>query len=117
MPDLTESKIYQDTVRINDETKAKLQDRIRDLKNKFSDAETVRAELLVKYTPEYPKVKTVQAQIEKLKENKQKAEREIATSIEAGQKKLEREAISGALITLRSQLEAAIKREAQSRKT
>ena len=117
IPDLTESKIYQETVRINEETKAKLQDRIRDYEKQISDAETVKAELLVKYTPEYPRVKTVQAQIEKLRENKQNAEKEISTSIEAGQKKLEREAISGALITLRSQLEAAIKREAQSRDT
>lgn len=115
IPDLTESKIYQETVRINEEKKAKLQDRIRDYEKQISDAETNKAELLVRYTPEHPKVKTVQAQIEKLKENKQNAEKEITTSLEEGQKKLEREAVSGALVALKSQLNSAINRESQAR--
>lgn len=117
IPDLTEQKIYQEQVRINAEKKAKLEERIRDYEKQISDAETAKAELLVKYTPEYPKVKTVQAQIEKLKENKQTAEKEITTSLEAEQKKLERESISGALVTLRSQLNSAITRENQARAT
>ncbi len=75
IPDLTESKIYQETVRINEEKKAKLQDRIRDYEKQISDAETTKAELLVRYTPEHPKVITVQAQIDKLKENKKISER------------------------------------------
>ena len=117
IPDLTESKIYQDTVRINEEKKAKLQDRIRDYEKQISDAETVKAELLVKYTAEYPKVKTVQAQIEKLKENKQNAETEIRTTLDTEQKKLERDAVGGALVTLKSQLDSAVNREAQARAT
>lgn len=115
--DLTDQRIYQEQVRINAEKKAKLEERIRDYEKQISDAETVKAELLVKYTPEYPKVKTVQAQIEKLKENKQTAQTEINTSLETEQKKLERESINGALITLKSQLNAAINREAQSQAT
>lgn len=117
IPDLTESKIYQDTVRINEEKKAKLQDRIRDYEKQISDAETAKAELLVKYTAEYPRVKTVQAQIEKLKENKQNTENEIRTTLETEQKKLERDAVGGALVTLRSQLNSAINRETQARAT
>lgn len=115
--DLTESKIYQDTVRINEEKKAKLQDRIRDYEKQISDAETVKAELLVKYTAEYPRVKTVDAQISKLKENRQAAEKEINTTLETEQKKLERDAVGGALVTLKSQLNSAINREAQARAT
>ncbi len=115
IPDLTESKIYQETVRINEEKKAKLQDRIRDYEKQISDAETNKAELLVRYTPAHPKVTTVQAQIDKLKENKQIAEKEITTSLEEGQKKLEREAVSGALVSLKSQLNSAINRESQAR--
>ena len=113
--DLTESKIYQDTVRINEEKKAKLQDRIRDYEKQISDAETLKAELLVKYQPEYYKVKAIQAQIEKLKENKTSTEKEIVTSLETEQNKLERESINGALITLKAQLNSAINREAQAR--
>lgn len=117
IPQLTESRIYQETIRINEEKKAKLQDRIRDYEKQISDAETAKAELLVKYTAEYPKVRTVQAQIEKLKENKQNTEREIQTSLETEQKKLERDAVGGALVTLKSQLNSAINRESQARAT
>lgn len=117
IPDLTEQKIYQEQVRINAEKRAKLDDRIRDYEKQISDAETAKAELLVKYTAEYPKVRTVQAQIEKLKENKQAAQNEINTSLEVEQKKLERESISGALVTLKSQLNSAVNRESQARAT
>lgn len=117
MPVLTQSEIYRDTIRINSEIKAKLQDRVRDYEKQINDAETAKAELLVRYTPEHPKVKAVQAQIDKLKETKQKTEKEIAETVEKNEKKIEQEAISGALVGLKSQLEAAIKREAQTRDT
>ncbi|MGI9056380.1 MAG: GumC family protein [Pyrinomonadaceae bacterium] len=113
--DLTDQKIYQEQVRINAEKKAKLEERIRDYEKQISDAETAKAELLVRYQPEYYKVKAIQAQIEKLRENKTATQNEIATSLEAEQKKLERESINGALITLKSQLDSAINREAQAR--
>ncbi|MEO6588395.1 MAG: polysaccharide biosynthesis tyrosine autokinase [Pyrinomonadaceae bacterium] len=113
--DLTESTISIDAKRISEEKKAKLQERIRDYEKQISDAETAKAELLVRYTLEYPKVKAIQAQIEKLKENKTSTQKEITTSLDAEQKKLERESISGALITLKAQLNSAINREAQAR--
>ncbi len=113
--DLTEQKIYQEQVRINAEKKAKLEERIRDYEKQISDAETAKAELLVKYQPEYYKVKAIQAQIEKLMENKTATKKEIETSLEAEQKKLERDSISGALITLKSQFDSAANREAQAR--
>jgi polysaccharide biosynthesis transport protein len=117
MPVLTQSEIYRDTLRIYNERKAKLQDRIRDIEKQINDAETEKAQLLVKYTELYPAVVAKQAQIDKLRENKQVTEKEIAETVERDQKVIEKEAISGALVGLKSQLEAAIKREAQNRDT
>ncbi len=117
MPVLTQSEIYRDTVRINTERKAKLQDRIRDIEKQINDAETAKAQLLVKYTPEYFKVKEKETEIAKLTDIKTAMEKEISQTVEKDQKKIEQEAISGALVGLKSQLEAAIKREAQTRDT
>ena len=117
IPDLTESKIYQDTVRINAERKAKLQDRIREIEKQINDAETEKAQLLVKYTPENPKVIVKDEEISKLSQIKAQSEQEISKTIEADQTKLEQEAINGALISLKSQLDAAAKREEQARGT
>jgi polysaccharide biosynthesis transport protein len=117
MPVLTQSEIYRDTVRINTERKAKLQDRIRDIEKEINAAETEKAQLMVRYTEAHPLVETKQAQIDKLKETKQITEKEVADTVERDQKKIEQEAISGALVGLKSQLESAIKREAQTRDT
>ena len=117
MPVLTQSEIYRDTVRINAEIKAKLQDRIRDIEKQINDAETEKTQLKVRYTDVHPAVMTKQAQIDKLKETKQVTEKQVAETVEKDQNKLEQEAISGALVGLKSQLEAAIKREAQTRDT
>ena len=113
--DLTESPIYQQTVRINAERKAKLQDAIREIEKQISDAENERAQLLVKYTPEYYKVKEKDQQIAKLQETRGRTEREVSQLIDNDEKKIKREAIGGALVGLRSQLEAATRRENQAR--
>ena len=117
IPDLNESKIYQDTVRINTERKAKLQDTIRDIDKQISAAETEKAQLLVKYMPIYYLVKEKDEQIAKLKETKEKTEKEVTQIIERDQQKIEKDAISGALVGLRSQLESAQNRENQLRAT
>ncbi len=117
MPALTEQKIYQDIVRINTERKAKLQDRIRDIEKEINSAETEKAQLLVRYTPEYSKVREKETQIAKLRDIKTATEKEVSETVESDQRKLEKEAIGGALVGLKSQLEAAIKREAQNRDT
>jgi capsular exopolysaccharide synthesis family protein len=114
IPDLYENKIFQDTMRLNTERKAKLQDQIRDIEKKIQDAEAERAELLVKYTPEYSKVKEVVERIGSLKATKQKTETEVSTIIDLDQKKIEKDAVGGALVALRSQLAAAQKQEAQA---
>lgn len=113
IPDLTESKIYQDTKRLSIERKAKLQDQIREIDKQIQQTETEKAELLVKYTPEYFKVKQAEEKILSLKATKDKTEKEVTQIIDRDDKKLEKDAVSGALVALRSQLESAQKREAQ----
>jgi len=115
--DLTDSRIYQETVRINTERKAKLQDAIREIDKLISIAETEKAQLLVKYTSEYFQVREKDEQITKLTQIKEKTEKEVTQIIERDQQKIEKDAISGALVGLRSQLEAAQGRENQLRAT
>ena len=114
IPDLYENKIFQDTMRLNTERKAKLQDQIRDIEKKIQDADAEKAELLVKYTPEYSKVKEVEERIASLKSTKEKTEREVSSIIDRDEKSIERKAVGGALVSLRSQLAAAQKQEAQA---
>ncbi|MCD9186414.1 MAG: polysaccharide biosynthesis tyrosine autokinase [Pyrinomonadaceae bacterium] len=113
IPDLTESEIYRDTKRLSIERKAKLQDQIREIDKQIQQTETEKAELLVKYTPEYFKVKQAEEKIASLKTTKDKTEKEVTQIIDRDDKKLEKDAVSGALVALRSQLDAAQKREAQ----
>lgn len=115
--DIQENPLYRETFRINTERKAKLQDTIRDIDKQISAAETERAQLLVKYTPEYVLVKEKDEQIAKLKETREKTDKEVSQLIETDQKKIENGAINGALVGLRSQLEAAQGRENQLRET
>src|SRR5690606_24697975 len=89
IPDLYENKVYQDTVRLNTERKGKLQDQIREIEKQIKDAETEKAELLVKYTPEYVKVKQVEEKIASLKSTKQQTESEVSQIIDRDQKKIE----------------------------
>lgn len=114
IPDLYENKIFQDTMRLNTERKAKLQDQIRDIEKQIQQAEAEIAELLVKYTPAYSEVRKKTERIEALKTTKSKTETEVSEIIDRDQKKIEKEAVSGALVSLKAQLEAKRKEEAQS---
>ena len=113
IPDISESKMVQDAVRLNTERTAKLQDQIRDIDKQIQDAQTERAELLVKYLPQYAPVKQNEEKIASLKAAKEKMEQEVAKIIDTDQKKTEKDAISGTLISLKAQLDAAKNREAQ----
>ena len=114
IPQLTESKIYQDAVRLSTERKAKLQDDIRSLDKQIQASETERAELLVKYTDEYDGVKKVDKRIEDLKNKKHTFEKDVAAVVENDKKTLNKDAVSGALVSLRSQLEAKRREEGQA---
>ncbi|HRJ88763.1 MAG TPA: polysaccharide biosynthesis tyrosine autokinase [Pyrinomonadaceae bacterium] len=114
IPDLYENKIFQDTIRLNTERKAKLQDQIRDIEKQIQETEAEKAELLVKYTPEYPEVGKKEAKIASLKETKDKTEREVSGIIDRDQKKIEKDAVTGALVSLRAQLDSKRREEAQA---
>jgi len=114
IPDLYDNKIFQDTMRLNNERKAKLQDDIRNIDKQIQQAETERSELLVRYTPEYPEVKKMAERIVSLKETRTRTEQEVTAIIDRDQKKIEREAVGGALTALRAQLEAKRKEEGQA---
>ena len=114
LPDLYENKIYQETVRLNTERKAKLQDQIRDIEKQIQQTEVEKSELLVKYTEAYPEVGKKDAKIASLKATKEKTEKEVSNIIETDQKKIEKDAVGGALVSLRAQLDASRKQEAQA---
>jgi capsular exopolysaccharide synthesis family protein len=115
IPDLVESKIYQETLRLNTERKAKLQDDIRKLDKDIQDLEAEKAELLAKYTPEFIKVKQVEEKIASRKSAREKVERENTDIINRDEVKLKNDAVKGALVSLKAQLDSARNREGQLR--
>jgi len=114
IPDLYENKIFQDTMRLNTERKAKLQDAIRTIEKEVQETEAEKAELLVKYTPEYSKVREKEEKIASLKAAKDKTESEVSGIIERDQTKIEKDAVGGALVSLKSQVDAKRKEEGQA---
>lgn len=114
IPELTDSKIYQDAVRLSTERKAKLQDDIRGIDKQIQAAETEKAELLVRYTEEFPEVKKIDERIASLRSNKDKMEKEVTVLIDQQKKSVDKDAVSGALVSLRSQLESKRREEAQA---
>lgn len=114
IPDLYQNQVFQDTMRLNTERKGKLQDQIREIDLKIQESEAQKAELLVKYTPEYSEVKKVEERIISLKATKEKTEKEVTAIINQDEIRIEKDAVSGALAALRSQLESARKQEAQA---
>ena len=114
IPELTESKIYQEAVRLATERKAKLQEDIRNIDKLIQTAETERSELLVKYTEEYSEVKKKDERIASLKAAKAKLEKETPEIIERDKKAVDRDAVSGAIVSMRSLLESKRREEAQA---
>jgi succinoglycan biosynthesis transport protein ExoP len=115
IPDLTDSKIYQDQVRQNNERKAKLQDDIRKVDEKIQAAEIKLENLRVTKQDAYRDNQAVIAEIAKLKEQRVQAEKETSETIDRDEKKLNKDAVEGALVGLKSQLESARTREGQLR--
>ncbi|QYO66674.1 polysaccharide biosynthesis tyrosine autokinase [Leptolyngbya sp. 7M] len=114
MPDLYENKIYQDTVRLNTERRAKLQDDIRNLDKQLQELEAKRQADSTKYTDEHPVMKALIAQIESIRETRARTEKEVSETIARDEAKIKKDAVSGALVALRSQLEAKRREEAQA---
>ncbi len=114
MPDLYENKIYQDTVRLNTERRAKLQDDIRSLDKQLQELEAKRQSDGTKFTDEHPTMKALLAQIESIKETRVNTEKEVSETIARDENKIKKDAVSGALVALRSQVEAKRREEAQA---
>lgn len=114
MPDLYENKIYQDTVRLNTERRAKLQDDIRALDKQLQELEAKRQSDGTKFTDEHPTMKALLAQIESINETRVKTEKEVSETIARDETKIKNDAVSGALVALRSQMEAKRREEAQA---
>ncbi|HKP70982.1 MAG TPA: polysaccharide biosynthesis tyrosine autokinase [Pyrinomonadaceae bacterium] len=114
IPDLYDNKIYQDTIRLNTERRAKLQDDIRGLDKEIEDLEAKRQAANTKWTPEHPEMKILIATIDEKKASRSRKEKETSDLIDRDQKKIERDAVSGALTSLRSQVDAARHGEQQS---
>lgn len=115
IPDIAESKIFQDAVRINRERKAKLQDDIRSVEKQIQELEAKKQANATKWTDEHPEMKQLIAQIGALKINVEQMRGEVAKLIDDEQKKTERTAVSSALTSLKSQLDAARTQESQAK--
>ena len=114
IPELTESKIYQDAVRLSIERKAKLQDDIRGIEKQIQAAETEKKELEVKYTEENPLVIRMETRIASLKATKEATEKEVTAIIDQEKKNVDKDAVTGALVSMKSQLESKRREEAQA---
>lgn len=114
IPELNASPIYQDAVRQSTERKAKLQDDIRAIDKQIQAAETERAELLVKYTEEYPDVKKMDERIAALKASKVSMDKDVTKLIEEGKKAVDKDAVNGALVSLKAQLDSKRREEGQA---
>jgi polysaccharide biosynthesis transport protein len=117
IPDIVENPIYREQVRLNIERKNKLQDQLRDLDKQIQEAETAKAEMLVKYTEENPKVQQLTTKINSLRESRGKIEKEVSETIARDEQKLQKDAVNNALNGLKAQLESVRKREEQLRAT
>jgi capsular exopolysaccharide synthesis family protein len=94
---------------------AELEKRLEAIDAKIEEFNSKKAQLLVKYTEEYPEVIQISEQIRTWKEAKDKMQREVATKIEDDSKKLTREAEKDVLTGLQSKYQAAIKQENDSK--
>ncbi len=114
LPDIQDSKIYQEQVRLSTERRAKLLDQINDIDRQIQDTEAEKAQLATKYTEEHPKMKELTARIDALKEKRVSKEREVSRTTENDRKRLEKEAVTGALVSLKAQLDTVRRRENES---
>ena len=110
-----DNKAIQDARSQNLKRVADLEKRIEEIDKEIYAAESERAALNVKYTEEHPSIQTINAKIERLKQNREITQKEVSQKIQSEGKKLEDNAKREVLTSLRAQLDAAVKREAQLR--
>ncbi|HEX8370697.1 MAG TPA: polysaccharide biosynthesis tyrosine autokinase [Pyrinomonadaceae bacterium] len=110
-----ENKFIVDARTKNLKDKTDLENRIVEIEKQIQGVEVERAALMVKYTPEHPDVKRIEARIETLKQNKETIRNEVTKKIETEGTALERNAEKEVLTGLAARLQSAQKREAQAR--
>jgi polysaccharide biosynthesis transport protein len=114
IPDIQDSKVYQDLIRLNTERKAKLQDQLREIDRQIQDAQTERSKDAIKYTDEHPAILAWNAKITALQKSRSDTEKEVSKTINSDEQKLNKDAVSGAITGLKAQLDTARAREADS---
>lgn len=117
LPDITDNKIYQEQVRLSTERRAKLQDDLRALDRKIQEIETEKAKDATRYTEEHPTMKKYDAELATQKQKRAETESENLRIIDRDQQKMERDAVGGALVGLKAQLDTAYARESDSQAT
>jgi capsular exopolysaccharide synthesis family protein len=115
IPDIAGNPIYQKAVEQNRDRKAKLQDDIRAVQKQRQDLEAKYQSDSTKWTDEHPEMKALLAQINALKSQETSMQQEVDRITDNEQKTTERTAVSGALTSLKSQLDAAATQENQSK--
>jgi uncharacterized protein involved in exopolysaccharide biosynthesis len=89
IPDIADSKMVQDAVRLNIERQAKLQDDIRSIDKQIQELVTKKEANAVKWREEHPEMKAITAQIDALKAAKTDAEKEVARIVKVDKTKTE----------------------------
>lgn len=115
IPDIAGNPIYQKAVEQNRARQAKLQDDIRAVQKQRQDLEAKYQSDSTKWTDEHPEMKALIAEINSLKQRETTMEQEVNRITQNEQKTTEKTAVSGALTSLKSQLDAALTQEAQSK--
>ena len=110
-----DNKAIQDARSQNLKRTADLEKRIEDIDKEIQKLEAKREQLKVKYTDEYWEVAAVNQEIEKQQEIKERTQKEVTQKISSEGTKLEQNATREVLNSIRAQLEAAQKREAELR--
>jgi capsular exopolysaccharide synthesis family protein len=109
-----ENKFIVEARTKNLKDKTDLENRIVEIEKQIQGVEVERAALLVKYTPEHPDVKRIEARIETLQKNKETIRNEVSKKIETEGTALERNAEKEVLTALAAQYQSAQKREQQA---
>lgn len=94
---------------------AELEKRLEAIDAKIEELNSKKAQLLVKYTEEYPEVVQISEQIRTWQEIKVKTQREVAKKIEDDSEKLTRNAEKDVLTGLQAKYQAAVKQENDSK--
>jgi len=113
IPDVTESKLVQDRLQLNNNRIAIMEAQVQSVDKQIQDAQAALSRLRARYEDAYKENQAVIEQINKFQQIRDKLQKQDLPKIEEDNKTLEKQAVGGALTGLKSQLESAQKREAE----